>query len=125
MCHFCLIFILVNGSPEGFFGSSWGLRQGSPLLFLLIMEVLSRILRKTNECDLTHGFHVGPVNSMVCAFFICCLQTTLFYFVMLLLSIRLALSCFQAFTGLKVNVGKSEIVPIREEKNLDALANIL
>ena len=63
MCHFCLIFILVNGSPEGFFGSSWGLRQGSPLLFLLIMEVLSRILR-TKECDLTHGFHAGPVNSI-------------------------------------------------------------
>ena len=64
MCHFCLIFILLNGSPEGFFGSSRGLRQGSPLLFLLIMEVLSRILRKTKECDLTHGFHVGPVNSI-------------------------------------------------------------
>ena len=31
-----------------------------------------------------------------------------------LLSIRLALSCFQVFTSLKVNVGKSEIVPIRE-----------
>ena len=31
-----------------------------------------------------------------------------------LLSIRLALSCFQAFTGLKVNVGKSEIVPVGE-----------
>ena len=45
MCHFCLIFILVNGSPEGFFGSSRG-------------------LRKTKECDLTHGFHVGPVNSI-------------------------------------------------------------
>ena len=29
-----------------------------------------------------------------------------------LLSIRLALTCFQAFTGLKVNVGKSEFVPI-------------
>ena len=42
-----------------------------------------------------------------------------------LLSIRLALSCFQAFTGLKVNVGKSKIVPIREENTLDALANIL
>ena len=42
-----------------------------------------------------------------------------------LLSIRLALSCFQFFTSLKVNVGKSEIIPIREVNNLDALANIL
>ena len=42
-----------------------------------------------------------------------------------MLSIRLALSCFQAFTGLKVNVGKSEIVPVEEVYNLAALANIL
>ena len=42
--------ILVNGSPKGFFGSSRGLRQGDPLsllLFLSIMEVLSRLLKKT------------------------------------------------------------------------------
>ena len=50
----CVTFVrfsvLVNGSPEGFFGSSRGLTQGdplSPLLFLLIMEVLSRLLKKT------------------------------------------------------------------------------
>ena len=42
-----------------------------------------------------------------------------------LLSIRLVLSCFQVFTGLKIHVGKSEIVPIEEVNNLDALANIL
>ena len=42
-----------------------------------------------------------------------------------LLSIRLALSCFQAFTGLKVNVGKSEIVLVGEVYNLAELASIL
>ena len=39
--------------------------------------------------------------------------------------IRLAMSCFLAFTGLKVNVGKSEIVPIGEVNNLAELASIL
>ena len=59
--------VLVNGSPEGFFGNSRGLRQGDPLsqlLFLLIMEVLSRLLKKTEECNLIRGFQVGSVNSV-------------------------------------------------------------
>ena len=56
---------LANGFLKGFFGSSRGMRQGvplSPLLFLLIMEVLSRLLRKTKECNLIRGFHVGAMN---------------------------------------------------------------
>jgi hypothetical protein len=55
----------VNGSPTGFFSSSRGLRQGdplSPLPFIVIMDVLNRMLKRTVEGGFTSGFWVG--NSM-------------------------------------------------------------
>ena len=58
--------VLVNGSLDSFLSSSRGLRQGNslpPLLFLLVMEVLSRLLKKNEEGDFIHGFHVGLNNS--------------------------------------------------------------
>ena len=42
-----------------------------------------------------------------------------------ILHIQLLLLCFQAMTGLKVNVQKSEIVPIGEIDDVHALAEIL
>ena len=93
------------------------------------MEVLSRILKKIEENNLIWGFHVGVANSVgVRIFHLLFADDTILFCDASreqLLSIRLALSCFQAFTGLKVNVGKSEIVPVREVYNLAALANIL
>ena len=127
----CFSF-LVNGSPASFFGSSRDLRQDdplSPLLFLLIMEVLSRILKKSEESGLIHGFHVRPINSTGIRISHMLFADNIILFCDAsreqLLSIRLALTCFQAFTSLKVNVGKSEIVPIREVSNIHNLANIL
>ena len=92
------------------------------------MEVLSRLLKKT-ECNLIRGFHVGAVNFVGMRIFhlLFANDTILFCDASRdqLLSIRLVLSCFRAFMGLKVNVGKSEIVLVGEVNNLDALANIL
>ena len=108
------------------------MRQGDPLspfLFLLIMEVLSRILKKTEENNLIQGFHVRAVNSIgVRISHLLFVDDTILFCDASreqLLSIRLALSCFQAFTSLKVNAGKSEIVLVGEVNNLVALASIL
>lgn len=61
-CVFTARFsVLDNGSLAGYFGSSRGLRQGDPLshlLFLLVMEVLTRLLKKT-EGGFIHCYHVG------------------------------------------------------------------
>lgn len=46
------VFVLVNGCPLGFFESMRGLRQGDPLfplLFILIMDILSKLLPKRWE----------------------------------------------------------------------------
>ena len=42
-----------------------------------------------------------------------------------ILHVRMLLLCFQAVTGLKVNVLKSKLVPIGEVNNIHALAEIL
>ena len=55
--------VLINGSSASFFSNSHGLCQGdplSPLLFLLVMEVLSRLLRRKEEGDFLRGFQASP-----------------------------------------------------------------
>ena len=54
-------FVLINGSLADFFGSSRGLRQGDPLslmLCLILMEVLSRMLRRVEGAGLISGLKI-------------------------------------------------------------------
>jgi hypothetical protein len=63
--------ILVNGSPNGFFGSSRGLRQGdplSPLLFVFVVEALSQMISAAVQGGLLEGFKVGNTSISHCLF---------------------------------------------------------
>jgi hypothetical protein len=54
--------VMVNGSPNGFFRCSRGLRQGdplSPLLFVFVMKALSRMISAAVGGGLLEGFSVG------------------------------------------------------------------
>jgi hypothetical protein len=54
--------VLINGKPTNFFKSSRGLRQGcplSPLLFLLVVEGLSRAIKEQVRDKKIEGIHVA------------------------------------------------------------------
>jgi len=62
---FCLSTIrysvLINGKASSFFSSSRGLRQGDPLsilLFVLVMETLSRLVNKAIDAGFLEGFQI-------------------------------------------------------------------
>ena len=63
-------FILINGSPSDFFGSSRGIRQRDPLsllLFDVVIEALSHMLDVAVAARQFSGFFVGsaPNTSMM------------------------------------------------------------
>ena len=123
--------VLINGSLVDLFGSSRGLRQGDPLssmLFLIMMEVFSRMLRRVEGASLIRGFKAESKRGggECVSHLLFANDTILFYYVDVkqILHIQLLLLYFQTVTGLKVNVQKSEVVPIREVDDVHALAKI-
>ena len=124
-------FSFFNGSPMGLFGSTWGLCQGdslSPLLFLLMMEVLSRLLKRTEEGGFLRGFQANchSQRGLHISHLLFADDTILFCDASReqLLYIRMVMIFFETIIGLKVNIGKSEIVPVGVVGSLNALASV-
>lgn len=58
-CYLAYFLILVNGSPSSHFTSTEGLQQGdhlSMMLFVLVVEGLTRLVLKTQSLGLLEGF---------------------------------------------------------------------
>ncbi|KAJ9556535.1 hypothetical protein OSB04_011149 [Centaurea solstitialis] len=90
------VSVLVNGSPTGEFSMERGLRQGDPLapfLFLIMTEGLHLLINEALEKGLYKGVN-GPDN---------------------VINLLKVLKCFQAVSGLKLNLKKSKIYGIGVE----------
>jgi hypothetical protein len=122
---------LVNGEPAGYFSSSRGIRQGdplSPLLFILIMEALSSMMVEAEARVLVAGFSIGPAHNpgLRVSHLLFADDTLIFCDAEeeQLRNLRCLFLCFEGASGLKINLSKSEIVPIGEVQNIDLLASI-
>ena len=99
------------------------------MLFLIMMEVFSRMLRRVEGAGLIRGFKVeGRRGGGECVTHLLFANDTILFCdadVEQIIHIRLLLLSFQVVTGLKVNVHKREMVPIGEVEDVHALAEIL
>ena len=108
------------------------MRQGdplSPLLFLIMIEVFSKMMKKAEGAGLLRGFRAdGNRGEGVCVSHLLFADDTILFCNAdeeQILHVRILLLCFQVVTGLKVNTLKSEVVPIGEVPNVHVLAEIL
>jgi hypothetical protein len=123
--------ILVNGTPFGFFTNSHGLRQGGSAFSFVVCGGYGGV--KLNvECDNEPGiidrFSVGSrdneelvVNHLLFA------DDTLIYCgaqAKHVRNLRCIFLCFEAASGLRINLGKSKLVPIGEVENVENVDNL-
>ena len=114
------------------FGSYRGLRQGDPLslfLFDIVMEALSRMLVVNTMAGQFSGFLLGNATGslMTVSHLLFADDTLVFYdadnnHITTLCGI---LSRFEEVSGLKINLGKFELVPVGDVLNLHELVEIL
>ena len=121
--------ILVNGVPAGFFPSSKGLRQGDPLspyLFVMGMEVLSALIRRAVVGGFLCGCSIGggrrPTVNISHLLFAD--DTVVFCEAKKehLLHLSWILFWFEAASGLRINLAKSEVIPVGEVEEVEMMA---
>ncbi|RVW70583.1 putative ribonuclease H protein [Vitis vinifera] len=121
--------VLVNGVPAGFFSSTKGLRQGDPLspyLFVLGMEVLSALLRRAAVGGFVSGCRFWGRGRMELniSHLLFADDTIIFCEArkenMTFLSWILA--WFEAASGLRINLAKSELIPVGEVEEIEEMA---
>ncbi|WKA02253.1 hypothetical protein VitviT2T_020466 [Vitis vinifera] len=121
--------VLVNGVPAGFFPSTKGLRQGDPLspyLFVMGMEVLGILLRRAVEGGFLSGCSIreGGESALNISHLFFADDTIIFCEANKehLSHLSWVLFWFEAASGLKINLSKSEIIPVGEVDDIEELA---
>ena len=124
--------VLFNGSPVGFFPSSKGLKQGDPLspyLFVIGMEALSSLINRAVEGNYFVGSRiaVGRGEDLVIFHLLYADDTLIFCQANIehLKYLSWILMWFEALSGLKINLNKSEVIPIGTVDNMEELASEL
>ena len=121
--------VKLNNSESDFFLTGKGLRQGdpsSPILFNLVVDVLTKMLIKASNYGLIRG-----LCSDLCPGGVVSLQyaddTILFVDANLDIAqnLKLSLICFEQVSGMRINYNKSELIPINlDEPETQLFANI-
>ena len=120
--------VIFNGSLVGFFKSSRGLIQGDPLspyFFVLGMEVFSLLIDKAKLGGFLTGYNIRSRNgvTMNISHLLFADNTLVFYkdFEEQMVFLSWILLCFEALSGLRVNLEKSVILPVGDVENIDKL----
>ena len=98
----------------------------SPLLFVLAMEPLGRMIFAAMSGGLC-GFSLGNASGFVCSHLLFYNDTLIFYSANPnhLRHLHCLFLCFEAGSSLKVNLNKSELVPVRDVDQVEGLDDIL
>ena len=124
--------VLFDGSPTGFFRSFGGLRQGDPLslyLFVIGMEALSRLLKRVVEDNFISGckFEGRDGGELIISHLLYANDTVLLCDSKpeQLIYLGWILMWFEAVSGLRINLSKSEIILVGTVSNVETLAIVL